>query len=113
MLISEQLTKRLGRIFYRGSQFKNWNESLSYYKCFYVTTEPSYALYYATNEENNTVGYVTGFFLKKECNLFNANSDKDFLILNNFLKKYNTTITKRDLEYSELSLCVLHDAKTF
>lgn len=98
MLITEQKLKRLGRLFYRGSLYPFWNESLSLFKCFYVTSEPSYALYYATDEDSHEVGYVTEFYLNKPCNLFNANSDKDFQILKTYLTKKESSISLQDLK---------------
>lgn len=98
MLITEQKLKRLGRLFYRGSLYPDWDESLSLFKCFYVTSEPSYALYYATDDESHKVGCVTEFYLNKPCNLFNANSDKDFQILKTYLTKKESKISLRDLE---------------
>lgn len=98
MLITEQKLKRIGRLFYRGSLYHDWDESLSLFKCFYVTSEPSYALYYATDEDTHNVGYVTEFYLNKPCNLFNANSDRDFQILKTYLTKKESHISPRDLE---------------
>lgn len=98
MLITEQKLKRLGRLFYRGSLYPNWDESLSFFKCFYVTSEPSYALYYATDEDSHEVGYVTEFYLNKPCNLFNANSDRDFQILKTYLTKEESSIPLQDLK---------------
>lgn len=98
MLITEQKLKRLGRLFYRGSLYPDWDESLSLFKCFYVTSEPSYALYYATDEDTHNVGYVTKFYLNKPCNLFNANSDKDFQILKTYLTKNKSSISLQDLK---------------
>lgn len=98
MLITEQKLKRLGRLFYRGSLYPDWDESLSLFKCFYVTSEPSYALYYATDEESHNVGYVTEFYLNKPCNLFNANSDRDFQILKTHLTKPESSISLQDLK---------------
>lgn len=103
MIFNEQLSK-ISRILYRGSQYPNWNESLSQYKCFYVTTEPSYALYYATDESTWEVKYITKYFLRRECNLFNANSDKDPDTLKVYLRKNfdatlsTTTIRKLRLD---------------
>ena len=98
MLVTEQKLKRVGRLFYRGSLYPDWNESLSLFKCFYVTSEPSYALYYATDEESHNVGYVTEFYLNKPCNLFNANSDRDFQILKTYLTKNESSISLQDLK---------------
>lgn len=98
MLITEQKLKRLGRLFYRGSLYSDWDESLSLFKCFYVTSEPSYALYYATDEDTHNVGYVTEFYLNKPCKLFNANSDKDFQILKTYLTKNKSSISLQDLK---------------
>lgn len=98
MLITEQKLKRLGRLFYRGSLYPDWDESLSLFKCFYVTSEPSYALYYATDEDTHNVGYVTEFYLNKPCNLFNANSDRDFQILKTYLTKNKSSISLQDLK---------------
>ena len=98
MLVTEQKLKKLGRLFYRGSLYPDWDESLSLFKCFYVTSEPSYALYYATDEESHNVGYVTEFYLNKPCNLFNANSDKDFQILKTYLTKNESSISLQDLK---------------
>lgn len=98
MLITEQKLKRLGRLFYRGSLYPDWDESLSLFKCFYVTSEPSYALYYATDEDTHNVGYVTEFYLNKPCKLFNANSDKDFQILKTYLTKNKSSISLQDLK---------------
>lgn len=98
MLVTEQKLKKLGRLFYRGSLYPDWDESLSLFKCFYVTSEPSYALYYATDEESHNVGYVTEFYLNKPCNLFNANSDRDFQILKTYLTKNESSISLQDLK---------------
>lgn len=98
MLITEQKLKRLGRLFYRGSLYPDWGESLSLFKCFYVTSEPSYALYYATDEDTHNVGYVTEFYLNKPYNLFNANSGKDFQILKTYLTKNKSSISLQDLK---------------
>lgn len=99
MLITEQKLKRIGRLFYRGSLYPDWSESLSFFKCFYVTSEPSYALYYATDEDSYEVGYVTEFYLNKSCNLFNANSDRDFQILKTYLTSKNeNSISLSDLK---------------
>ena len=97
MLITEQKLKRLGRLFYRGSLYPDWDESLSLFKCFYVTSEPSYALYYATDEDTHNVGYVTEFYLNKPCNLFNANSDRDFQILKTHVTKNKGSLSLQDL----------------
>jgi len=102
MILTEQKLKRLGRLFYRGSLYPDWSESLSFFKCFYVTSEPSYALYYATDEGSYEVGYVTEFYLNEPCNLFNANSDRDFQILKTYLaSKKENSISLSDLK----SLC--------
>lgn len=98
MLFTEQKLRRLGRLFYRGSLYSDWDESLSLFKCFYVTSEPSYALYYATDEDTHNVGYVTEFYLSKPCNLFNANSDRDFQILKTYLTKNKSSISLQDLK---------------
>lgn len=98
MLITEQKLKRLRRLFYRSSLYPDWDESLSLFKCFYVTSEPSYALYYATVEDSRKVGYVTEFYLNKPCNLFNANSDRDFQILKTHLTKNKSSISLQDLK---------------
>lgn len=99
MLITEQKLKRLGRLLYRGSLYPDWDESLSLFKCFYVTSEPSYALYYATDDDSHNVGYVTEFYLNKPCNLFNANSDRDFQILKTYLTTKNESlISLQDLK---------------
>lgn len=98
MLITEQKLKRIRRLFYRGSLYPDWDESLSLFKCFYVTSEPSYALYYATDEDTHNVGYVTEFYLNKPCNLFNANSDRYFQILKTYLTKNESSISLQDLK---------------
>lgn len=97
MKLTEQLTKRLGRSLYRGSGYPNWDESVSYYKCFYASTEPSYALYYATNDEDkDDVRYVTEFALIKPCDLFNANSDRDLQRLVQYIRTHETEVTEKD-----------------
>lgn len=96
MIFNEQLTKQLGRVFWRGSKQLTWDKILSTFHCFYVSTEPTYALVYATDEKGNfkdnsnwEVNYLTQFYLKKEVNLFNPRSKKDMITLEKIIVAKN------------------------
>ncbi len=84
MKFTEQLIKRAGRLYWRGSRFPNWDKEKSPYDNIYLTASPTYALRYAKNREEDpvtTCKYLTSYVLKTPINLFNARASKDQKVL--------------------------------
>lgn len=82
MRVSEQLSKKFKRTYFHG--YRAWHDkNLRICKEFYLTTSFVYACIYAG--ENGT---VDSFKLSEDLDIFNANSEKDFSLLKNYLEKY-------------------------
>lgn len=84
MKFTEQLIKRAGRLYWRGSEYKNWDREKSPYDNIYVTASPTYALRYSKKKEEDpvtTCKYVISYTLKTPINLFNARASKDQKVL--------------------------------
>lgn len=100
MILTEQLIKRIGRKYWRGSSYLNWDTSLSQFSCLYITTDEVYAFHYSyeKNKDVSTAGYLTEFYLKSPINLFNARSKKDRNVLEDYIRTHNTFLKIEDIE---------------
>lgn len=90
MLITEQVIKRIGRIFWRGSEYPIWNSEKSEYSCLYVSTDIVYALAYSHpgSYKVETAKYLTQYFLNSRINLFNARFPKDYRKLEDYCRTH-------------------------
>lgn len=90
MLITEQVIRRVGRIFWRGSEFKDWNSEKSEYSCLYVSTDIVYALAYSHPGSSKVEDsqYLTQYHLNTQINLFNAKSKKDYQKLEDYCRTH-------------------------
>ena len=88
MILKEQLLKNKGRILWRGSKYKRWKPGV--FCCPYVSTQVLYALNFSKDFDKPIVenaNYLSQFVIKKPLNLFNARSQKDCRILEDFFRK--------------------------
>lgn len=82
MIINEQKHSNHCRIYYHG-YIKGFDPGLKECPEFYLTTSFAYASSYAGSE-----GIVSEFYLKKDCNIFNAFSKRDFELVKEYCEKY-------------------------
>jgi len=88
MVLKEQFLKNKGRILWRGSKYKEWKSGP--FCCPYVSTQVLYALNFSKDFDKPIVenaNYLSQFVIKKPLNLFNARSQKDYRILEDFFRK--------------------------
>lgn len=88
MILKEQFLKNKGRILWRGSEYREWKPRV--FCCPYVSTQVLYALNFSKNFDKPIVEnakYLSQFVIKKPLNLFNARSQKDCRILEDFFRK--------------------------
>lgn len=88
MILKEQFLKNKGRILWRGSKYKEWKPGL--FCCPYVFTQVLYALNFSKDFDKPIVEnakYLSQFVIKKPLNLFNARSQKDYRMLEDFFRK--------------------------
>lgn len=88
MILKEQFLKNKGRILWRGSKYKEWKPGV--FCCPYVSTQVLYALNFSKDFDKPIVEnakYLSQFVIKKPLNLFNARSQKDCRILEDFFRK--------------------------
>ena len=88
MILKEQFLKNKGRILWSGSKYKEWKASP--FCCPYVSTQVLYALNFSKDFNKPIVenaNYLSQFVIKKPLNLFNARSQKDYRILEDFFRK--------------------------
>ena len=88
MILKEQFLKNKGRILWRGSKYKEWKSGA--FCCPYVSTQVLYALNFSKDFDKPIVEnakYLSQFVIKKPLNLFNARSQKDCRILEDFFRK--------------------------
>lgn len=88
MILKEQFLKNKGRILWRGSKYKEWKSGV--FCCPYVSTQVLYALNFSKDFDKPIVEnakYLSQFVIKKPLNLFNARSQKDCRILEDFFRK--------------------------
>lgn len=88
MILKEQFLKNKGRILWRGSKYKEWKPGA--FCCPYVSTQVLYALNFSKDFDKPIVEnakYLSQFVIKKPLNLFNARSQKDCRILEDFFRK--------------------------
>lgn len=101
MLLTEQIIKRIGRIYWRGSNFENWEQEKSEYSYLYISTDVVYALAYSHLNSNNVENskYLIQYNLNSQINLFNAKSKKDYQKLEDYCrvhKSYQKFLSKLD-----------------
>lgn len=96
MILTEQKIKRIGRRFWRGSKYKNWQKSKSPYNCLYVTGDLFYAITYLKSEEFDfrENGYLIEYTLKDKINIFNARYYKDYRKLEDWCRVHNPEFLK-------------------
>lgn len=80
MLYNEQKLFKKTRSYYHGATSINSNEKNSNFPWFFITTSFMYAIIYARKTENN-FGVIYKYHLNNEINIFNAQSNYDFLRL--------------------------------
>ena len=88
MILKEQFLKNKGRILWGGSKYKEWKSGA--FCCPYVSTQILYALNFSKNFDKPIVEnakYLSQFVIKKPLNLFNARSQKDCRILEDFFRQ--------------------------
>lgn len=88
MILKEQFLKNKGRILWRGSKYREWKPGV--FCCPYVSTQVLYALNFSKDFDKSIVEnakYLSQFVIKKPLNLFNARSQKDCRILEDFFRK--------------------------
>lgn len=88
MVLKEQFLKNKGRILWGGSKYKEWKSGA--FCCPYVSTQVLYALNFSKDFDKPIVEnakYLSQFVIKKPLNLFNARSQKDCRILEDFFRK--------------------------
>lgn len=88
MILKEQFLKNKGRILWRGSEYREWKPRV--FCCPYVSTQVLYALNFSKNFDKPIVEnakYLSQFVIKKPLNLFNARSQKDCRILEDFFRQ--------------------------
>lgn len=88
MVLKEQFLKNKGRILWRGSKYREWRPGV--FCCPYVSTQVLYALNFSKDFDKPIVEnakYLSQFVIKKPLNLFNARSQKDCRILEDFFRK--------------------------
>ena len=88
MILKEQFLKNKGRILWRGSKYKEWKSEV--FCCPYVSTQVLYALNFSKDFDKPIVEnakYLSQFVIKKPLNLFNARSQKDCRLLEDFFRK--------------------------
>lgn len=88
MILKEQFLKNKGRILWRGSKYREWRPGV--FCCPYVSTQVLYALNFSKDFDKPIVEnakYLSQFVIKKPLNLFNARSQKDCRILEDFFRK--------------------------
>lgn len=88
MILKEQFLKNKGRILWRGSEYREWRPEV--FCCPYVSTQVLYALNFSKDFDKPIVEnakYLSQFVIKKPLNLFNARSQKDCRILEDFFRK--------------------------
>lgn len=88
MILKEQFLKNKGRILWGGSKYKEWKSGV--FCCPYVSTQVLYALNFSKDFDKPIVEnakYLSQFVIKKPLNLFNARSQKDCRILEDFFRK--------------------------
>lgn len=88
MILKEQFLKNKGRILWRGSEYREWKPGV--FCCPYVSTQVLYALNFSKDFDKPIVEnakYLSQFVIKKPLNLFNARSQKDCRILEDFFRK--------------------------
>lgn len=101
MILTEQIIKKIGRQYWRDSQYVSWDSSLSRFSCFYVTTDEVYAFHYSYEKDQDvsTAGYLTEYLLRKSVNLFNARSKKDRQLLEDYIRvRRNIAFEIRDID---------------
>ena len=88
MLLTEQKIKRIGRRFWRGSQFKDWEKSKSIYNCLYITGDIFYAITYLKpgDFDFRDTGYLFEYWLKERINIFNPRYQKDYQKLEDYCR---------------------------
>lgn len=88
MLLTEQIIKRIGRVYWRGSEFKSWDQEKSEYSCLYISADIVYALAYSHLNSSNVEDskYLTQYCLNSQINLFNAKSKKDYQKLGDYCR---------------------------
>lgn len=96
MVLTEQKIKRIGRRFWRGSKYKNWQKSKSPYNCLYVTGDLFYSITYLKSEEFDfrENGYLIEYVLKDRVNIFNARYYKDYKKLEDCCRVHNPEFLK-------------------
>ena len=88
MVLKEQFLKNKGRILWGGSKYREWKPGV--FCCPYVSTQVLYALNFSKDFDKPIVEnakYLSQFVIKKPLNLFNARSQKDCRILEDFFRK--------------------------
>lgn len=88
MVLKEQFLKNKGRILWGGSKYREWKPGV--FCCPYVSTQVLYALNFSKDFNESIVEnakYLSQFVIKKPLNLFNARSQKDCRILEDFFRK--------------------------
>lgn len=88
MVLKEQFLKNKGRILWRGSKYREWRPGV--FCCPYVSTRILYALNFSKDFDKLVVEnakYLSQFVIKKPLDLFNARSQKDCRILEDFFRK--------------------------
>lgn len=88
MILKEQFLKNKGRILWGGSKYREWKPGV--FCCPYVSTQVLYALNFSKDFDKPIVEnakYLSQFVIKKPLNLFNARSQKDCRILEDFFRK--------------------------
>lgn len=98
MILSEQIIKRLSKIYWHGSTKNNDSSS----NCFYLSTAIEYALRYARPNPKVTEvtesQYLTSYKLNTDLNLFNARCKKDIRVFERFCRVYSCTNLLRYVE---------------
>ena len=96
MILDEQKIKRVGRRFWRGSRYKEWQKSKSPYNCLYVTGDLFYAITYLKSEDSDyrENGYLIEYALKNRVSIFNARYSKDYKKLEDWCRLHDTDFLK-------------------
>lgn len=93
MFITEQLYRKINKLYYHGQSYKDRDNSLvEFNNCYYLTPDPYYAFNYS-----GINGYIKILKLKQNLNLCNFNSKQDQKILETYIRKHNTILSVEDI----------------
>lgn len=97
MILTEQKINRIGRIYWRGSEYPDWNSNIPGHPL-YVTTKPVYAISYSEDKQGN-YKYLFQFYLKEKINIFNMRYRKDEIKLEDFCRVYKVSYLMNIFKY--------------